>query len=159
MKNILFLSATILLTACKMEVQTDKPEALAEALLQADRNFAALSEKSGPHEAFAAYLAENAMMLTRTGQPIVGYDNALSLFPENPTYQLLWQPQLAEVAKSGEMGWTWGTYQVIAEGSQVSNGKYVNIWLTDQQGQWKVRMDMGNQEPAQESPAAENSGM
>ncbi len=53
------------------------------------------------------------------------------------------------------MGWTWGVYQIIVDGKQVSNGKYVNIWTLQPDGSWKVRMDMGNQEPAQE-PSDEN---
>jgi ketosteroid isomerase-like protein len=120
-------------------------------LLQADRDFARLSEESDPKHAFAAYLAPNAIMLPRAGSPVEGYDNAIASFGEKPGYELLWQPQLAEVAASGEMGWTWGIYQVIVDGKQVSNGKYVNIWALQADGSWKVRMDMGNQEPARET--------
>jgi ketosteroid isomerase-like protein len=124
------------------------PEA---ALLQADRDFARLSEELDPKRAFAAYLAPNVILLSRAGSPVEGYDNALASFGEEPGFALLWQPQLAEVAASGEMGWTWGTYQVIVDGRQVSSGKYVNIWALQADGSWKVRMDMGSQDPAPES--------
>jgi len=120
-------------------------------LLQADKDFALLSERTDPKTAFAAYLAPDAMMIPRHGDPIVGFDNAIASFGEEQGYELLWQPQLAEVTGSGEMGWTWGLYQVIVEGEQVSSGKYVNIWVKQPDGNWKVRMDMGNQEPAQKS--------
>jgi ketosteroid isomerase-like protein len=126
-----------------------RPEA---ALLQADRDFARLSEKSDPKHAFAAYLAHNVIMLPRSGNPVEGYENAIASFGQKSDFTLHWQPQLAEVAVSGEMGWTWGNYQVIVDGKQVSKGKYVNIWTRQADGRWKVRMDMGNQEPAQETP-------
>jgi len=122
-----------------------------QALLQADLEFARLSAESDPKTAFAAFLAPDVIMLPRAGNPVYGYENALAGFGQEPGYALYWQPRLAEVAASGEMGWTWGTYQVFVEGEQVSSGKYVNIWTLQEDGSWKVRMDMGNQEPAQES--------
>jgi len=119
-------------------------------LLQADREFASLSESTDPKTAFSAYLAPNALMLPRSGEPLNGFDASIASFGEEPGFSLHWQPQLAEVAISGEMGWTWGTYQVLVDGTQMSNGKYVNIWTRQADGRWKVRMDMGNQEPTQE---------
>jgi ketosteroid isomerase-like protein len=127
------------------------PASTREALLQADQDFARLSRESDPKSAFSAYLAPNAIMLPRSGDPIEGFDNAVASFGDPPGFDLLWQPQLAEVAASGEMGWTWGTYQVVIDGQQVSSGKYVNIWMLQPDGSWKVRLDMGNQEPAQET--------
>jgi len=121
------------------------------ALLQADREFARLSAESNPKTAFAAFLAPNVIMLPRAGDPVQGFDSAMASFGEEPGYELRWQPQLAEVAESGEMGWTWGTYQVLVEDEQVSSGKYVNIWTRQDDGSWKVRLDMGNQEPALKS--------
>jgi ketosteroid isomerase-like protein len=46
------------------------------------------------------------------------------------------------------MGWTWGQYQVLAEGETISTGKYLNVWTRQADGRWKVRADIGNQRPA-----------
>ncbi len=120
---------------------------LAAELLETDRAFAALSEQADPKQAFAAYLAPDAIMLPRSGEPVQGFDQAVASFGETPGFRLLWQPQLAEVSTGGDMGWSWGLYQVLVEGKQVSSGKYVNIWVRQPDGTWKVRLDMGNQEP------------
>jgi ketosteroid isomerase-like protein len=138
--------------SCKLELQQYDTEALARELLKADEDFADLSASTTARQAFAAYMAPDGMMLPRGSDgAIEGYEASLALFDEgdDPGYELLWQPQFAEVADSGDMGWTWGKYQVVVDGIQASDGKYVNIWKKQEDGAWKVRLDMGNQKPAQ----------
>ena len=152
MKKTLIIVHALLFSCCAAHVFAGGQVDPGQALLQTDRDFARLSESSGAKTAFAAYLAPDVIMLPRGGNPINGYDNAIASFDDEAGFELLWQPQLAEVAASGEMGWTWGTYQVIVDGKPLSKGTYVNIWTLQADGNWKVRMDMGNQEPAQETP-------
>ncbi len=147
--TLLLLSCTLFSISGLFAGEQSSPES---DLLQVDKDFALLSEQTDPKTAFTAYLAPDAMLIGRRGDPIVGFDNAIASFDDGSGIDLLWQPQMAEVAKSGDMGWTWGTYQVVAEGKQISNGKYVNIWIRQADGKWKVRVDMGNQEPAQKTP-------
>jgi ketosteroid isomerase-like protein len=137
----------LLITACEVAIEHQDAQPLADELLAADKAFADLSQRTDPKQAFAAYLAPNAIMIPRAGDPITGFDRAIASFGDTPGFELLWQPQQAEVASSGDMGWTWGRYQVLVDGTQVSNGKYVNIWVRPEGGEWKVRLDMGNQEP------------
>lgn len=119
----------------------------AETLLEADRAFAELSASSNARTAFERYLADNALMLPRSGVVLEGYDAAVESLGDGSGYRLLWQPAYAEVADSGELGWTWGRWQLWVDGSVTTRGKYVNIWTRDADGNWKVRMDMGNAEP------------
>jgi ketosteroid isomerase-like protein len=149
MKSLPLLTLMILLAACQQSAikpQTDN-SALARSLLEADQAFAALFEASDPKTAFAEYLAPDAIMIPRSGEPRPGYAQAVASFGDNPGFELLWQPQMAEVAAAGDMGWTWGRYQVRVENAQVSSGKYVNIWKMQPDGRWKVRLDLGNEEP------------
>jgi hypothetical protein len=71
-----------------------------------------------------------------------------------PASLLTWEPQRAEVARSGELGWTWGTYEVRPEGDleaePLAYGKYVNVWRTQPDRTWKVIVDTGNSSPAPE---------
>ncbi len=135
------------LIACNAEVQLPDTETLAAELLQADVDFAMLSMQTDPKQAFAAFLAPNAIMIPRAGDPLEGIDAAIASFGDEPVFKLHWQPKFSEVAAAGDMGWTWGTYQLLVQDRQVSKGKYVNIWTLQEDGSWKVRMDMGNQEP------------
>lgn len=143
----LTILALLFLTACKAEIELADNSALSAELLQADRDFAALSENTNPKQAFAAYLSSNAMLIGRSGDPIVGYDAAIASFGDAVGLDLHWQPQFAEVATAGDMGWTWGRYQLLMNDEPLYSGKYVNIWTRQTDGSWKVRLDVGNQEP------------
>ena len=64
---------------------------------------------------------------------------------------MLWQPQVGEVAASGDGGWSGGQYQVVVDGENTDTGKYLNIWKKQPDGTWKVRLDIGNQRPKPEA--------
>ena len=103
-----------------------------------------------PKNAFANYIAPDGMLLPRSSDgAIEGYESVIAVFGDDgdPGYKLLWQPQFAEVANSGDMGWTWGQYQVVVDSQDVDTGKYVNVWKKQSDGSWKVRVDIGNQRP------------
>lgn len=144
------IATLLLLAACRTMPMVDT-EAEAARLLETDWAFANLSEQRNPKTAFAAYVAPDGMMLPRASEgAIEGYESVIAAFGEadDPGYQLLWQPQYAEVAASGDFGWTWGQYQVVVDGAEISSGKYVNVWKKQPDGNWKVRVDVGNQRPA-----------
>lgn len=148
-RALIVLPCIVTLAACQPEPPVDIAAETA-ALMAADIAFAELSVASTPKQAFAAYMAPDGMMLPRGSEgAIEGHENIVALFgPDgDPGYQLLWQPQFAEVAVAGDMGWTWGQYQVVADGVQTSSGKYVNVWKKQPDGTWKVRVDVGNQRP------------
>ena len=142
----IFIPTLFILTACEVDTQSHDIDVLTAELLQADRDFATLSQNTDPKQAFANYLAPNAIMIPRVGDPIEGYEAAMASFGEEAGFDLHWQPQFAEVAKSGDMGWTWGRYQLLVEGKKLYSGKYINIWTRQPDGSWQVRLDMGNQE-------------
>ena len=143
----IFISGLLILTGCKVDMQNHDIDVMAAELLQTDKDFAALSQNTDPKQAFANYLAPNAIMIPRAGDPIEGYPAAIASFGEEVGFDLFWQPKFAEVAESGDMGWTWGRYQLLVEGEEIYSGKYINIWTRQQDGSWQVRLDMGNQEP------------
>jgi ketosteroid isomerase-like protein len=150
MKLLNTLGLLTLLLGCQTTPLLDTGP-LGKELLEADRAFAALSERSNPKTAFAAYMAPDGLILPRGSVGAVeGLEQVLAALGEgdDPGYRLLWQPQFAEVAAGGDMGWTWGQYQVLAEGETISTGKYLNVWTRQADGRWKVRADIGNQRPA-----------
>ena len=70
-------------------------------------------------------------------------------WPEGTT--LTWTPVHAEMAASGDLGYTYGNYVYTAknkEGKSVTSyGKYTSIWKKQKGGAWKVVVDMGNSSP------------
>jgi len=65
-----------------------------------------------------------------------------------PNLKITWHADKANVAKSGELGYTSGTYQMSFSdpaGKTVSdNGKYVTVWTKQADGSWKVLLDIFN---------------
>ncbi len=135
--------------------QSDTPPAPAAAplteadrLLQADRDFAALSLSRGAPEAFYQWLDEQGMQLPASGEPVLGRDDVRASLAQGPPTILSWEPRYAEVL-SDDWGWTWGVWQAHepgAGGRRIGQGKYVNLWKKQPDGSWKVRLDMGNVE-------------
>jgi ketosteroid isomerase-like protein len=126
-----------------------KEDAAAERLLQVDKEFAQASEAKGAQEAFALFLAEDAMQLPGGAQPVFGRKAIVESMGSG--YVLKWEPKKAEVAKSGELGWTWGTFELHMKDGEgkpvVRYGKYVNVWRKQKDGKWKVIVDLGNPSP------------
>ncbi|HUF08281.1 MAG TPA: nuclear transport factor 2 family protein [Rhodothermales bacterium] len=120
----------------------------AAPLLETDRAFAQLSADSGAVAAFSMYLADSAVQMPSGTGPITGRESIVEAMSSGPELQLLWEPKHAEIAISGELGWTWGIYEarfMSGEGEEVSSaGKYLNVWRKQDDGAWKVIVDMGN---------------
>ncbi len=120
-----------------------------EKLLSVDREFSEMSVNEGAAEAFNFYLADSSIELPAGDMPVYGRENIYSgMKPDQGSYKLEWQPQAAEVAESGELGYTWGFYTVSFTDSSgydlQSEGKYLNVWKKNSDGNWKVMIDIGN---------------
>jgi ketosteroid isomerase-like protein len=67
---------------------------------------------------------------------------------------LQWEPERADIAASGDLGWTTGRFVSEGPGPDGTTvrveGIYVSIWRLQPDGTWKVVMDLGN--PVSESP-------
>jgi ketosteroid isomerase-like protein len=65
-----------------------------------------------------------------------------------PDFKLEWRPDQIAVARSGELGYTSGTYTWTfkdASGKPAADkGKYLTVWKRQQDGSWKVLFDMFN---------------
>ena len=144
----------IALAGCRQEVGTDEGIGMRgeiDALLQADRDFGALSETEGYIEAYYRFSAEEVLLLPpgtepRSGREDIYRDDSL----EGLLGNLAWEPEDGSVALSGDLGWTWGrwVFTVVDHhgNSQQSYGKYVFLWRkTD--GQWKMTVNIWNENP------------
>jgi ketosteroid isomerase-like protein len=154
-KRIVWMGAIVLVAACQTtphppaaRAPQGADPAAAQRLLETDRAFASLSQRAGTAEAFARYMAADGVQLPPDGEPVVGRDAVFQSLAAQPHTRLLWTPRQAGVAASGELGWTWGEWTARdAQGRVLGRGRYVNVWVTDEQGNWRVRIDMANAQP------------
>lgn len=132
--NRLILSLTIILAGCNAPVDVEQEK---QRILQTDRDFAALSVQSGAAEAFKQYSREDVFLLPPNEEPVRGRDKVYQRFVEfDKSFILDWEPQAAEVAASGDLGYSWGISTGTSRETQqpAFRGKYLSVWKKDQEG-------------------------
>jgi ketosteroid isomerase-like protein len=142
----------ILLLASVLDVPAfaqEKPSKGADVLLKLEADFAKAVAEHG-HAAFVSYFAEDGVELDDGGG--ITTRDAISKQPPWPEgTSLSWTPVKADMAASGDLGYTYGNYIYKSknkEGKVVSSyGKYMSVWRKQKDGSWKVVVDMGNSSP------------
>lgn len=119
-----------------------------DELLQVDKDFAATSVKEGAVAAYKKFLTDDATFLPNRRAPVFGVNNICEAIKiPGVEYTLSWQPENGKVATSGDLGYTWGNYELTYKNdkgrAETEKGKYLNIWVK-RDGQWRVTVDMGN---------------
>jgi ketosteroid isomerase-like protein len=137
------------MAGCGKQVDTIEERNL---LLQTDREFSQYSVAHGAAEAFRTFLLQTAVQLPAGKNPLYGRDNIYKDMLKTGTgYTLSWQPEDGGVSSSGDLGYTWGIYTITIKGKDsnegASKGKYLNVWKRDAEGNWRVLIDTGNQNP------------
>ncbi|WP_422358942.1 YybH family protein [Reichenbachiella sp.] len=131
-------------TKTKLITQHPDPEILKEV----DRAFSKLSFEKGMNHAFETYIADTGTVLRNNSFPIVGKDAVISGHFSRPdsAFRLTWEPMFADIAQSGDLGYTYGTYLVSSiSGDSLGTGTYVSIWKQQQDQSWKFVFDAGNE--------------
>jgi ketosteroid isomerase-like protein len=144
---IFLILISLALTGCD---ETKKHERRVKDLLEIDRQFSKESADNGSHSAFLKYIDDSCVLLRPNRYPIIGRDNIAAMFSNPDTsFVLSWEPILADVSKSNDLGYTYGIYRVqmdSPDGSVVEKkGTYVTIWKKQKNGEWKFVLDTGNQ--------------
>ena len=104
--------------------------------------------------AFADWFAEDGVALENGKSPVVGKVAIVKSANWDPKeYQLSWTPTDAVMGPSGDIGYTWGHFEghsKDANGNPVTtSGRYITIWRKQPDGNWKVVLDAGANEPAE----------
>jgi ketosteroid isomerase-like protein len=122
-------------------------DSLRNDLLQTDLAFSQLSEQKGRNAAFISYAAEHATLLRPFSMPVTGKDTIAKLLNSYPDslYTLTWVPIRADVAHSGELGFSYGTYSLNIKNIGKEEGTYCTIWKKDKNHSWKFVLDTGNE--------------
>jgi ketosteroid isomerase-like protein len=121
------------------------------ALISTDREW---SQTTKAPEKFADYFAEDGVSYP-PGMPMIKGKEAIGkTFTEMmkmPGFSLSWTAAKADVAASGDIGHTAGTYEMVMGGT-TEKGKYFTAWKKVN-GAWKVTDDIFNSDAAPAVPA------
>jgi len=145
--KILFL----LIVVCSMELSVKCQEKLAlMQMVNAEKSFAGYARSTGITEAFLKFLDDSARVFEQ-GKIL----NGKEVWKKRKTdsMELRWYPEFAEVAASGDFGYTTGPSEFrLKKGSDKADhkGYFNSIWKKDKNGEWKVVLDMGTPSPQSE---------
>jgi len=128
-----------------------EPPSDAEVLLKTEADFQKATAERGLDGYMSFYTDDSAEL--SNGSPVVsGKANIRHMLePWGPENSLTWTPVRADLAASGDLGYTYGNYVFKTKdsnGKPVSYyGKYATVWKKQKDGSWKVAFDMGNSSP------------
>ena len=108
-------------------------------LMQLDRKFSHLSKEQGIQKAFIQFLAQKTRVMRSQLLPESNRDKAVALVAQEKG-TLTWEPSGGDIAKSGDLGYTFGLSQRDVDG-RVEKGNYVRAWRKEN-GDWKVAVDV-----------------
>ncbi|MEQ9168287.1 MAG: hypothetical protein RLO12_18660 [Fulvivirga sp.] len=147
---------TLLLIAITFSCSSPpKEEANADPndLIKVDKEFSDMSKQNGISEAFIFYADQDVVKLDQGAEPIKGKTQLTEVYTamDDSKMELTWEPIKAEIAMSGELGYTFGKYFLITKDSveSTSTGYYVSIWKKQEDGNWKFVLDGGAEGPVE----------
>jgi ketosteroid isomerase-like protein len=143
--RIVRLGGLLLAAACAASVSQ-----AGESLQAADIAFERATDQRGA-EGWMSHWAGEALWLPDGGHIVADtalVRRALVKLLADSAVKLRWRPEGAEVARSRDLGYTYGYWRLIrmaaADSQVLARGKYVTIWRRAPTGEWKVALDVGN---------------
>lgn len=125
-----------------------RKESGTSVLLHPDAELSRASETQGAARAFLRQAADDVRVFRNNKFPFVGKNSAKLAFSGN-NYVWTWKPEFADISSSGDLGYTYGLYELrnndIAR-KLTEQGNYLRIWKR-QDGKWKVVMDVADPLP------------
>ena len=125
------------------------------ALLEADRQWAQSTTDIG---LYMSFFAPDGTVYVQGMPAMTGLETIRKAFSEMsaaPGFSVTWTASKADVAGSGDIGYTAGTYDMTMNGAKDA-GKYVTVWKKQPDGVWKVSEDIFNTNLPPQGPPAQH---
>ena len=120
------------------------------AIRQADVAWSKLAEAK-QMDAHNEYFLEDAVVLAPNEPMVAGKEAIRDMLGDMfamPGFALKWQPTKVDVSRSGDFGYSLGTYELSMNDPKgrpmADRGKYLTVWKKQADGSWKVAVDMFN---------------
>ena len=118
-------------------------------LIQRDREFERAATARGFMRAFQDYASVEARLYRDELVPLVG-NKAIDEYLAQQNREVKWQPMRVDVSRSGDLGYTVGSYDSKSiDRSTTEKGYYVRVWKQGAKEGWKVIFDITSPLPAE----------
>jgi uncharacterized protein (TIGR02246 family) len=143
------LALVLLTTGCNRPAPADTRAADESAVKEADSQWSKTA-MANDLDGTVSYYSDDASLLPpnapiATGKQAIRAVWAAMLTPDTT---VSWQVTKAEVARSGDLAYVSGTYQIAAKNpkgkAQEDRGKMVEVWKKQADGNWKTVADIFN---------------
>jgi ketosteroid isomerase-like protein len=118
------------------------------ALKQADQDWAK-SAQSRNVEQFMSFIGDDANACGLDGKWAHGKAAIEAEWKQmlaDPSFKLNWTVESADVSKSGDLGYTRGSFEG-SQGNDKFSGSYTTVWKKDKDGKWRVAVDIASATP------------
>jgi ketosteroid isomerase-like protein len=138
---VTLLAVTVLVPSAIFPARASAKDS-AEILKQLEADFMKAAAEHGS-QGYMSYYAADAVELPNGADAIPGKSNIAKTmgFLDDKNNHLTWTPVGADMSSSGDLGYTYGTYEFRSEGKDgkpvVSHGKYTSIWKKQRDGAGK----------------------
>ena len=130
------------------------------AVRKADADWSAAAQ-ANQVDTWVAFYSDDAVVLPPNDTVATSKDSIRKAVGELlalPGLSVKWQTTKVEVAQSGDIAYTYGTYQLTMKDPKgkpmAEHGKYVEIWKKQSDGSWKCAIDTWNSDlPAASQPS------
>ena len=143
--------AVILIVMCAACVaQTGKTSKAEQAIRDTDKSWSHAAESKDLDKTVSFY-ADDASVLPFNAPIATGKDaikQVWSSLMAKPGFSLTFAPSKIDIAKSGELAYEVGTFELKMNDAQgnptTTPGKYVVAWKRQPKGEWKAELDIFN---------------
>jgi uncharacterized protein (TIGR02246 family) len=143
------LALLLLMSACNRQTPADTRAADEKAVVDADAQW---SKTAGANDldGTVSYYSDDASMLPPNAPIATGKQAIRAVWASmlSPDVTVSWQVTKADVARSGELAYVMGVYQITAKNPQGKSmedrGKLVEVWKKQVDGTWKTVTDIFN---------------
>ena len=149
MVRLVTLSTIVLLYGCAPAPPPDTRAADEAAIRKIDADWVKAAQTKNP-DAWVAFYSDDAAVLPPNDNLATTKDairKSVSDLLSLPALQISWQPAKVEVAKSGDLAYLYGAYELswTEAGKPASDrGKNVEVWKKQSDATWKCVADTWN---------------
>ncbi len=146
MNKLLYFIILVCLSfySCNMKPNKISIEKWKQEILETEKSFAKMAREEGLQKAFMTYAAEDAVLM-RNDDLVIGKNNIDLLYENQTSKGLAWIPDFVDVAKSGDLGYTYGHYTFSyfdSSGKAIeSKGIFHTVWKRQPDGIWRFVWD------------------
>ena len=141
--KVLFAILCLVFVSCnETNIERNKQE-----LINTDIAMSDLAMKEGFNHSIFLNADTNIVKFEQNQLPLIGKNNLAAILEKSGDIKTLsWKPVGADVAASGDLGYTWGNWKYQAPDTAYY-GNYFTAWKKQKDGSWKVALDGGNSSP------------